>query len=178
MPTVFTHAVAAFALSSTFKSLPRSFLALAALCAAVPDLDVIAFAFGIPYSAPLGHRGFTHSLLFAFLLAGILTLLTRRYNPSVSSRTVFSALFLATASHGLLDACTNGGLGVGFFIPFSNERFFFPWRPIRVSPIGLGGFLERGLPVLLSELVWIWLPALVIGGTALIARRRDFSEER
>jgi inner membrane protein len=46
---------------------------------------------------------------------------------------------------------TNGGLGVAFFLP---------WRPILVSPIGVGRFFsERGFAVLQSELVWIWLPA-------------------
>ena len=45
----------------------------------------------------------------------------------------FAFLFLCTMSHALLDALTDGGLGVAFFSPFSNERYFFPWTPIRVS---------------------------------------------
>jgi inner membrane protein len=36
-----------------------------AVCAALPDIDVIGFRFGIDYGALLGHRGFTHSLAFA-----------------------------------------------------------------------------------------------------------------
>jgi hypothetical protein len=31
-----------------------------------------------------------------------------------------------TASHGMLDAMTDGGLGVAFFAPFDNARYFFP----------------------------------------------------
>jgi inner membrane protein len=42
--------------------------------------------------------------------------------------------FLLTASHGILDAFTNGGLVIALFSPFSNERYFFPWTPIEVSP--------------------------------------------
>jgi hypothetical protein len=49
---------------------------------------------------------------------------------------------------------TDGGLGVAFFAPFHNERYFFPWRPIAVSPIGMGFFSERGLEVIISELHW------------------------
>jgi hypothetical protein len=74
-----------------------------------------------------------------------------------------------TASHGLLDALTNGGRGIAFFAPFSNHRFFFPWRPIQVSPIGVGLFSARGLAVLQSELRWILLPSVII---ALLARMR------
>ena len=43
--------------------------------------------------------------------------------------------FLATASHGVLDAFTTGGLGVAFLWPWSPARFFAPVRGIRVSPM-------------------------------------------
>jgi inner membrane protein len=46
-------------------------------------------------------------------------------------------LFAATVSHGLLDALTDGGLGVAFFSPFDTSRYFFPWRPISVCPMAL-----------------------------------------
>jgi len=47
------------------------------------------------------------------------------------------------------------------------DRFFFPWRPIHVSPIGVGFLSARGLAVLVNELRWIVLPSVII---ALIAR--------
>jgi inner membrane protein len=75
---------------------------------------------------------------------------------------VFLFLFLSTLSHPVLDALTNGGLGVGLFAPFTNERYFFPYRPIEVSPIGVGAFFShRGLIVMLSELKWVWLPSTI-----------------
>ena len=71
--------------------------------------------------------------------------------------------FLVTASHGILDAMTDGGLGVAFFAPFNNSRYFLPWRPVMVSPIGVGPFFSRyGLNVLLSEVVWIWAPIVMV----------------
>ena len=74
-----------------------------------------------------------------------------------------------TASHGFLDAFTNGGLGVAFFSPFDPTRYFFPWTPIEVSPIGAVRFFsQRGLLVIISELRWVWLPSLALG---LILRR-------
>ena len=69
--------------------------------------------------------------------------------------------FAVTASHPILDAMTNGGLGVAFFAPFDNSRYFLPWRPIEVSPIGVRAFFTlRGLTVLQSEFIWIWIPSL------------------
>jgi inner membrane protein len=39
---------------------------------------------------------------------------------------------VATASHGILDAFTNGGLGVAFFAPFDKTRYFFPVTPMKL----------------------------------------------
>ena len=82
-------------------------------------------------------------------------------------------LFLATASHGVLDAMTDGGLGIAFLSPFSNQRYFFPFRPIAVSPIGAGFLSAQGLHVVANELAWIWVPSLMIigAGAALRAKR-------
>ncbi|HKV62349.1 MAG TPA: metal-dependent hydrolase [Candidatus Acidoferrum sp.] len=92
--------------------------------------------------------------------------------PSLGRVPLWIYLFLATASHGFLDAMTNGGLGAAFFSPFDNHRYFLPWTPIRVSPIGLGRFFtQRGLEVLQSELLWIWLPAAVLAVVARVVRR-------
>src|SRR5205823_12908227 len=75
----------------------------------------------------------------------------------------FARLFFAvTAAHPILDAMTNGGLGVAFFAPFENSRYFLPWRPVEVSPIGVRAFFTaRGLAVLHSEFLWIWIPSAV-----------------
>lgn len=174
MPTIFTHPVAAFGLSTFFRRRPSAgLLAAGALCTVLPDTDVAAFYFGIPYEHPLGHRGFSHSLLFAFLLGLVAAWLWRRFvdpRRSFGGLAVFFAL--ATASHGLLDALTNGGRGVGFFIPFDNSRYFFPWQPIQVSPIGAAGFLDRGWPVLVSEFWWVWLPAAGLAALGTVTRRR------
>ena len=78
---------------------------------------------------------------------------------------------LVTASHGLLDAFTNGGKGVGFFLPFDTKRYFFPWRPIRVSPIGYHFFSKEGLETVWSEVLWVWLPTTAVVGSVLLYRR-------
>jgi inner membrane protein len=81
-------------------------------------------------------------------------------------------LFLATASDGVLNAMTNGGLGVAFFSPFDNRGYCLPWRPILVSPIAVTRFFSPlGYAILRSELVWIWLRAILFAALALTLRR-------
>jgi inner membrane protein len=123
-------------------------------------------------------RGFTHSIIFAALVAAAAVAIAfRRGLPSISRFSLLMYFFLATASHGLLDAMTDGGLGVAFFAPFDNRRYFLPWTPIRVSPIGIERFFTtRGLAVIQTELLWIWLPAWLLGLAAWIIRRRHFTE--
>jgi inner membrane protein len=66
---------------------------------------------------------------------------------------------------------TDGGLGIAFFAPFDNTRYFLPFRPIKVSPIGLSFFSARGLDVIRSELLWVCLPAAIIAGAVLLYRK-------
>ncbi len=124
-----------------------------------PDLDVIGFAFRIPYADPFGHRGASHAVATAFALAGLLAILPRR--GGASRRLLFGLAFAVTVSHGLLDTLTDGGLGIALLWPFDATRYFAPWRPIPVSPIGGGLFSARGAYVMLVELVafaplWLW----------------------
>lgn len=140
----------------------------------IPDLDVIGFRFGIHYGDFWGHRGFTHSLTFAALLATLVAAAIVRFQSDVSRVSLFFYLFLATASHDLLDAMTNGGLGVAFFSPFDNRRYFLPWRPILVSPIGVTRFFShRGLAVLKTEIIWIWLPSILVIAIVMLSRRHS-----
>jgi inner membrane protein len=173
MASVISHAVAAAAIGSAAgpADAPARFWTAAVLCAVIPDLDAIGFWLGVPYGSVFGHRGITHSILFALLIAAAATVLTVRGMPTERTR-VLLACVLAALSHGLLDAVTNGGLGVAFFSPFSNHRYFFPFRPIEVSPIGIRPFFSaRGIDVLASEAFWIWLPSAVLTALAAVVRR-------
>jgi len=149
-------------------TLPPGLLALAAVCALLPDVDALGLWLGIPYEHPFGHRGFTHSLPFAAALAGAGSLLAPALGADGS--TAFGVLFVSAASHGVLDAMTNGGLGIAFFSPFSRRRSFLPWRVIEVSPLRPAAlFSRRGLDVLRSEMRWVWMPCgvLALAGWAL-----------
>ena len=175
MATSITHAFVGIILAPLApRSVSRRRLALTlAALAVLPDLDIIAFRLGIPYGHPLGHRGFSHSLPFALALGAATVPLLFSKIPRFSRDwwTLFALCSLATASHGVLDAMTDGGLGVGFLLPFSDARFFLPWRPLAVSPIGLQAFFSGpALAILMNEVVWIWCP--LIAGIALLRLRR------
>jgi len=177
VPTIISHSLAAVVLGTCYpeRKLPVRFWVLAALCATLPDADVFGFALGFRYDDMLGHRGLTHSLLFALILGFLIVILffSRVKKLTKAWWMLVAFFFIATASHGFLDALTDGGRGVAFFAPFHNERYFFPWRPIEVSPLGLGRFLSsRGLEVMLSEFVWIWIPCALLALAAYCFRKR------
>jgi inner membrane protein len=112
-------------------------------------------------------------VFFAALLATVvLAVAFRGRGWEGRRRAVWFFLFLATASHGVLDAMTDGGSGVAFWAPFDDTRYFLPWRPIPVSPIGRRFFTERGAAVLQAELLLVWLPGAVFAAVCAWARRR------
>jgi inner membrane protein len=167
LPSIITHTVVGFAGGNIFpiRNLPKRFWFFSLVLPVLPDADVIAFKFGIPYGHFFGHRGFFHSLFFALILAVLVVGLFFK-DKRFFSKERFSYLlyfFLLTASHGVLDAFTNGGLGIALLSPFDTTRYFFPWQPIEVAPIGIWAFFsDWGVRVLWSEILWIWLPLVVI----------------
>ncbi|MBH1746292.1 metal-dependent hydrolase [Stenotrophomonas maltophilia] len=180
MPSIITHAAVPLALwcAADRGRIPAWLLAAGVVAAMLPDADVLAFALHIPYADAFGHRGASHSLLFAGVLAVLAAVWAffgsgrpwsavscpPRLAPTTARPTVASTVqaaafvFICAASHPLLDAMTSGGLGVALAWPWSEHRFFAPWRPIRVSPFAPQFFSARGIATLLSELRWVWLP--------------------
>jgi inner membrane protein len=174
MPTVITHAISAAALTTAFpvRAVPRRLILLGAACSMAPDIDVFGFRFGIHYGDLWGHRGLTHSLTFAACLSIVAWLTALPAVAGFVNRALlWLYLFVATALHGFLDAFTNGGLGVAFLSPFDTTRYFFSLRPIEVSPIGAHFFSARGLSVLRSEFVWVWVPCIAFALLAFGIRR-------
>lgn len=160
MASIFGHSIVGFTLTKLIDNKQVKWLLFAAIFSAIlPDFDVLTFKLGIPYEHPLGHRGFTHSILFAIIWALILMLAFGRKNKLIW----FMVIFLTTLSHGVLDAMTSGGMGVGFFIPFNNSRHFFSFQGIIVSPLGVGRFFsEWGLRVIVSEIKYVLVPCSLL----------------
>jgi inner membrane protein len=176
MASLFGHIAVSTAIGYAFfpKHVRPLTLVVAGFCAFAPDLDVLSFRFGIPYSSEWGHRGWTHSLVFALIAGGLIGLMFSAFSGKTTWslqptwRHITAWFVLSMASHPLLDMLTNGGRGCALWWPFSIERIFFPWRPIQVSPMSVSDFISPwGLEVLASEVLWIGFPCM---GLVLLAR--------
>ncbi len=174
MPTFFSHPAVALSTITFLKGVRSKFAIVLAgvFLAVLPDADVIGFKYGIPYQHMLGHRGLSHSIIFAFVLSIVFVIFLRQSKVR-GNIIVWLYLFICGVSHGLLDALTNGGLGVGFFMPFSEKRYFFEYRQIEVSTLSFTKFFNaQGLEVVQSELLFIWLPAIFIFIAGYILRKK------
>ena len=141
MPTVITHAAVplCIGLGLGSKVIPPRLLFAGIILAMLPDADVLSFKFGVAYGNVFGHRGFTHSLVFAFVVPLLCVLIGRRWFRAGLIR-CWLFLTVSLLSHSLLDSVTTGGKGVGWLWPWSDERFFAPWQVIKVAPFALSRY--------------------------------------
>ncbi len=166
MSTIFTHPVVPLAIGVGMRVglgsrvVSAKLIAVGCLFSILPDVDVIGFNFGVSYYSPFGHRGFTHSIIFALVCALFAAQVHTWFKvPRIST---FLFLSLAMISHAVLDALTYGGLGVGAAWPFNHERYFFPWRPLPVSPVSAKYFFNSwGMLIFKAEVIRVWVPLLV-----------------
>jgi len=175
MASAFTHGFLALSMGKTFfrEGMPPKFWMFSLLCSVLPDMDVYGFYLGTAYGSLWGHRGFTHSLFFAFLLSVvIMNFGYREYGPFTPSWwKLWVFFFFLASSHGVLDAMTSGGFGVAFFSPFAPTRYSLPWTPLIISPLGLDTFFTSwGRKVIWSEITWVWLPSILIWGVLQAVR--------
>jgi len=124
----------------------------------LPDADVIGFGLGIRYEDAWGHRGATHSLTFALAIGLAVGALAPGFGYKALRTGVMATLVVA--SHALLDTMTDGGLGCALFWPFDLTRYFAPWTPLPVSPIGLGYLSPYGFYVAVAEMT-LFAPLLL-----------------
>lgn len=156
------HVAVGIAASRVYRRDTRPQWRSAALWSALsflPDADVIGFSFGVQYGDPWGHRGATHSLISAIALGVAIGLVARRFKRPAGRTALLASATLA--SHAILDTMTDGGLGCALFWPFDLTRYFAPWRPIPVSPIGLDFLSPYGATVTFAELI-LFSPLLLL----------------
>ena len=111
--------------------------------ALLPDADVVGLSLGLADHGLYGHRGYSHSLLFAVTIAAGAYLVARRWG----TRPWFTALltFLAVTSHGVLDAMTYRTRGIPFFWPFDEMRVTFALAADPAGAHGVG-LLQQARP--------------------------------
>lgn len=184
MPTIFTHPIVGLSVGRliSLRPLPFRFWVLSFICPALPDIDVIGIPFGIASESVFGHRGLTHSFVFAIIISILVVKLFFRTEKILSLRGLTLTLYFTfiTGSHGMLDALSDGNNGVVLFWPFKNTKVFFPFTPIMDSPISLKIFGEQGYRILINEFLLIWLPLISIVSLNEIRLRKlyRFSKNR
>ena len=107
------------------KKIGRKAMLWGALAQSAPDVDFIGAFWLNTTENLLGHRGFTHSILFAAAAAALLALIADRvHRPhDIRTRTWFLFFGVEVFGHIFIDAFNN--YGVGWFEPFSHHRFSF-----------------------------------------------------
>ena len=132
-----SHAVVAMALGKIYRPqpMPWRFWGLSVLCSLLPDADVIGFALGIDYDDILGHRGLSHSLVFAFCLGNAVV-----WCCFPGQREVFQSLVVAGAvlyGRDRLTASSTRSPMAAWALPslpfLRSTRYFFAWRLVKVS---------------------------------------------
>lgn len=123
----FTHIALGACIGEALLSKPLGKKALlwGILAQSIPDIDFIASFWLSTSENLLAHRGFTHSILFAFIIVPAMALAADHWHRPHNIR--FSKLILFFAIqvfiHITLDAFNN--YGVGWFEPFSHQRISF-----------------------------------------------------
>jgi inner membrane protein len=135
----------------------RPTILLFAGLALAPDLDLVTGFFGAQHGSPLDHRGFTHSILFAILMAGLAAAILK----GTRQRRLLLGLFVlgALGSHGLLDTMSRQGNGPMLFWPFSTGFYEFPFRPIPGVLNAQSYLTTQAIPTLVVETL-LFLPFL------------------
>ncbi len=164
MPTLLSHPAVPIAISMAVGStiIPGRLLAAGILASVLPDLDLIGLRMGIPYGDAFGHRGASHSIFVAVFFGIIAAIFSKQLH--CTKLIAFVIVTVAGASHAVLDMLTNGGGGVALLWPLTEQRYFFEVRVIEVAPLSVRRLLgPAGWQVLKSEILWVWLPAIVAG---------------
>lgn len=96
-----------------------------ALAGTIPDLDVLLSLFVDPITYLGIHRGFTHSIFFAFLAAPFLAVVAHNIHRRdyAKYRDWLYLFFWALLTHPLLDVFT--GYGTQLFFPFTTYAYEF-----------------------------------------------------
>lgn len=125
------------------KFIPTRLLIIGILFSILPDVDVIAFQFGIPYESDWGHRGFSHSILFSFSLSVLACVLVRWLRARIEAVFSFVSFDSFSRSSGRDDRRrTRSGISHPLFIrkiflyvetnrrfTHRNQKFFDIERP-------------------------------------------------
>ena len=127
------------------KKVKNKALVWGGVAGTIPDLDVLSDFFLDDLQSLLFHRGITHSILFAVIVAPILAFLAYKWHSKEPAdfKDWWKLFFLCIITHPLLDIFTN--YGTQLFYPFSEYRIsfntIFVIDPLYTLPLLIGTIL-------------------------------------
>lgn len=147
----------------------RRALAFGALAGTIPDLDTFVLSGAGVWSEWRNHRGVTHSLFFAPVVAPVLGWIAwsyhnraRPFEPAGAGDALgpwIALFFVGLVTHPLLDVFTI--YGTQLLAPFSDVRFALPGLgiidPIYTLPLAAAAVLALLQPARLRSRLLIWL---------------------
>jgi inner membrane protein len=147
------------------RILKRRSLKFGIVAGVLPDADVFVKTIKGPFAVMIYHRGFTHSLWFAFVAAPIMGYIYSLFQPFYRSKKHLYALvavfFLALFTHPLLDLFTS--YGTQLLAPFNRTRYGLNAvaivDPLYTVPLLFGMILAQ---------IWISRAVLIASITLLI----------
>ena len=124
MPTVLTHALLPVAAGIALgrSRVPPRLVAVGMAAAMLPDADVAMFALGIDYAHAFGHRGASHSLVFALACGLLAACFARILKAPPLTALLFVAL--SAASHPAAGHADRRGPGCRAFLALVRHPSF------------------------------------------------------
>ena len=123
----FTHIALGACIGEAYfeKGFGKKAMVWGALAQSIPDIDFVSSFWMTTPESLLAHRGFTHSILFALLIAPLFALIAEKIHRPHNISFKKWLLFFATEVfvHLFIDAFNN--YGIGWLEPFSHARFSF-----------------------------------------------------
>jgi inner membrane protein len=190
-----THTLAALAMSQAGLNRKTRFATLTLIVGAnLPDIDLVA-TLGGGATCLKYHRGITHSILGAAILATLLGALVyflgrkappaKKPGPPVDARWLLAISWIALASHVLMDFTNT--YGIRPFLPFSGR--WYAWDIMPIVDVLLWALLILGLSLpplfrLISEEVGArktrsrWGPIFALGSMLALWGVRDLAHRR
>lgn len=166
MPSPLTHLIVSVPINALImkQENKKKIIFFSFFAAIAADFDYVGYLFNFGNLSFFGHRGFTHSIFFAIVIATLICIVFFR-NVDFKSKAFLFLLFnffLAALSHPLLDYLINQNNGVALFFPFSTERFSFPFAPINEEICSAFEYYRKYFWLVLKvEIIYLIFPAIL-----------------
>jgi inner membrane protein len=161
MPSAIGHTLVGISIGGVCYQLLKNtswkkLIVLSLICANAPDIDVLFHHLNLDHIEFLSHRnGFFHSVFFCVIAGFIFS-----FSFYKKSRLLLFLYFsLVCFSHLLFDSMTKG-IGVSFLYPLVKTEYIFPFAPLMPAGFNTTEFGKSG--VILKELLYIWIPCMII----------------